>query len=335
VVLIVAGVLVVLLVFLDAFMTTLAVSVGAGPVSSKVLALCWRVMLKLHRTNSRSSFLTAGGTVLLTLTVLLWVAGLWLGWALIFVGSEAVVSQPDEQPAGWVDAAYFSGFVIFTLGTGDFGAATPGWRLASVVASFSGLFLVTLAITYLISVIAAVVLRRSLALAIEGLGSSADDIVVRGWDGARFSDMFEQQLINLTPQVVTFAQNHLAYPVLHYFHAEQPALAAPVALAKLEDAMMLLDTVDPDHRPDANAVHPLRFAMERYIDAATDIAWVPHVSTPASPDVAPLRAAGIPLVDDDQIRAAADTSAGRRAELNQLVTSDGWTWKATVEQPPD
>lgn len=325
---ILVGGLLVLMIFGDALMTTLAVSVGGGPLTRKVLGLCWRGMLRLHRRNARSSLLNTGGAVLLIMTVLVWVAGLLLGWTLVFLGSDVVVSATTRQSAGATDVAYFSGLTVFTLGTGDFVATSAFWRLVSALASFSGLFLVTLAITYLISVVSAVVMRRSLAIQISGLGPSAQDMVLRGWNGTGFSVTFEQQLVTLTPYVVTAAEQHLAYPVLHYFHSSQPSLAAPVALARMEDAMLMLDVVTPGRQPDTNAVAPLRFAMERYVHTATKIAWVPQVPAPEAPCLAPLRRAGIPLVSDEKVAAALDESADRRTQLNRLVVSDGWSWTA-------
>lgn len=55
--LVTAGAVLVLLVLVDALMTTIAVSAGAGPVTKRVLAGCWRAVLALHRPDSRSSAL--------------------------------------------------------------------------------------------------------------------------------------------------------------------------------------------------------------------------------------------------------------------------------------
>jgi len=114
--------------------------------------------------------------------------------------------------------AYFTGFLVVTLGTGDFVASTSWWRVLTDVAAFSGLFLVTLAITYLTSVVSAVVARRTLAIHVNALGGSATDILARGWDGERFSPGFTQHLVMLTDKLTMSAEQHLAYPVLHYFH---------------------------------------------------------------------------------------------------------------------
>jgi hypothetical protein len=324
---VVGGALLVLLVFVDALMTTVMVKAGAGPLTSTFLAACWRVLLRSFRRRPWSSLLDAAGTLLLVSTVLVWVTALWAGWTLIFLGSESVVQATTRSPAGVADYVYFSGLTVFTLGTGDYVSDSAAWRVVSALAALSGLFLVTLAITYLISVVSAVVGRRALAIQIHALGASAEEILTRGWDGERFSGMFQQQLVSLTAHVVTTAEQHLAYPVLHYFHSSQRVLAAPVAVAVLDDALLLLDTaVRPDARPDRSAVEPLRFALGRYITTATTISAMPQVGAPPPPATRGLLTAGIPTMPDADVTAALQRTLDRRTELHRLVVSDGWDW---------
>lgn len=326
--LVVAGCLVVLGVFVDAFMTTLAVSAGAGPLTSVVLGACWRLFLRFHQQDKESSFLTAAGTVLLGATVLTWVAVLWAGWSLVFLGSDSVVEARTREPAGVADVVYYTGFTVFTLGTGDFVASTPAWRVVTAAASFLGLFLVTLAITYLVSVVSAVVTKRSLAIQVHGLGGSAGQIVTRGWTGAGFGGMFQQQLVSLTPTVAVSAEQHLAYPVLHYFHSSTRRLAAALAVAKLDDALLVLtEGVAPQCRPERDTVEPLRFALGRYLATATVPSWAPEVGPPPPPSLAELAAAGIPIVEPAAMDAAVESASERRNDLHRLVASDGWSWE--------
>ncbi|RBY91948.1 hypothetical protein DQ237_19245 [Blastococcus sp. TF02-8] len=50
--------------------------------------------------------------------------------------------------------------------------------------NFSGLFVVTLSITYLLAVVSAVVDRRALATHVHALGRSGGDVLVTGWSPA-------------------------------------------------------------------------------------------------------------------------------------------------------
>lgn len=322
----VIGGLLVVVTYADALATTVVVREGAGPLTRRVVTLAWRVALRVASRGTGSRGLAVGGPALLIGTILVWVALLWAGWSLIFLaGDPAVQSSPDEVPAGWVDIVYFAGFSVFTLGVGDYVATSGGWRLATAVASFSGLFLITLAITYLLSVVSAVVAKRALALHVGGLGPTAHDIVALGWVGDRFSSNFEQHLLALATEVAATAEQHLAYPVLHTFHAPEAATSTPLALAELDDALWLLaHGVAGEIRPDAATLAPLRHGIDRYlVTAGTGGSHRPVDPPPL--DLEPLRRAGIPTVGDERFRRAVDDE--RRGAMARLVADAGWSWR--------
>lgn len=325
---IVIGLGLVVLVFADAFMTTLSMSARAGPLTQRGLALAWRLLVRVERHSSSKSPLTAAGTVLLVSTVLSWVVVLWVGWFLTFLGSGAVVSGSTHRAAGALDVAYFAGFDIVTLGTGDVVASTPAWRLVSAISSFTGLFLVTLAITYLVSVVSAVVARRTLSTRIRALGDTPEQMVCNGWQDGGFSPVFLQQLVSVTTPLVTLAEQHIAYPVLHSFHAGSRFLSAPLAIACLDDALLLMrGAVAAGARPDRNAVAPPEAAIGRYVDTAAAVGSLPHDGAPAAPDREQLRAAGIPLAGEEDWVEAVARAADRRRALHRLVVGDGWAWQ--------
>ncbi|NHC22925.1 two pore domain potassium channel family protein [Nocardioides sp. IC4_145] len=326
IVFIVAGAILVALVFFDALATTLAVSSGAGPVTTGVLGAAWRVALRLHRQDKKGGLLTFSGPVMLIVTVLTWVALLWAGWTLLFYGSDAVETASKARPAGFGDVVYFAGFTIFTLGTGDFVASTPAWRIVMAAATFSGLFLITLAITYLLSVLSAVVARRVLAQQIHGLGDTPSEILKKGWTGDGFDSMFQQQLVSLSSSVAGSAEQHLAYPVLHYFHSSSRDLAAPVAIAHLDEALTVIETLETHQRPQPAAVDPLRSSIGRYLSTASSTTWAPKIGAPAPPEISEAIEAGIP-VNDTAVRRAAEEHSERRTHLHRLVASDGWSWQ--------
>ncbi len=325
-----AGVVLMVVAFVDALATTLSVGAGAGPLTRRFTGVLGRGLLRLHQRDSEGSLLRFGGAGLLIVTVLVWVLLLWGGWTLVFVSSGgAVVDSGTRAPAGPLDVVYFVGFTVFTLGVGDFVASTPAWRVMTALASFTGLFLITLSITYLLSVVGAVVARRSLAVRIHALGPSAGGIVARGWTGGTFSSAFIQQLVALTGELSTVAEQHLAYPVLHYFHTGEASTSASRAIAQLDGAMLLMRAgVAPQARPDASAVVPVREAIKRYVTtAATTSAMVPLPGVPALPALTPLLQVGVPVAGaDDVARTAGKEDDDRRRGLHRLVNNDGWSW---------
>lgn len=155
----------------DLAWTTLAASGGGGPVTSRLAHWMWEAIRTRRGFRGRHQLMRLGGLAVVVVTVLLWLVLLWLGWALIFSGSEvAVVSDQTGRPADWWGRVYFAGTTISTLGPGDLVAGGPAWQIATVVSSLSGLLFATLAITYLIPVVGAVTSRRQVALQIVGLG---------------------------------------------------------------------------------------------------------------------------------------------------------------------
>ncbi|MGY1683220.1 ion channel [Geodermatophilus sp. SYSU D01176] len=322
------GAALVLGVLLDVLATTLTLGEGAGWLTRRLLAWLWSGILRLRPRGSRSRLLSDAGPALLVLTVLIWVMATWAGWWLVFLGSGSVESAETGAPASAADVAYYAGYAVSTLGVGDFVADSPVWRVMTSVASFGGLALVTLAITYLLSVVSAVVTRRALATQITALGATAGEMVVRGWTGASFAPAFTQHLVGLAGPLATVAQQHFAYPVLHYFRSSSPDESAPVAIAVLDDALSLLTAaVDPAAAPERAAVEPARRAIARYIRTAGGTSGPPsdHAPPPA-PSVEPLRRSGVPLRPDALSATWLDAEVGRRRRLQQLVHEAGWSW---------
>jgi hypothetical protein len=141
---------------------------------------------------------------------------------------------------------------VTTLGNGELRPGGPLWQAFTVTAAFSGLVLITLAITFVMPVLGAVAHKRQVAGGrwITGLGATPAEILANGWDGRGFSAL-TTHLANLVPELMALAQEHQVYPVLHYFHAPDRSTALAPAIAVLDDALVLLDHgAAPEHRLD-------------------------------------------------------------------------------------
>lgn len=324
--LIVGGCLVVLAVFVDALATTLSVGTGAGPITRPLLDAVWRRLLRVPREFRRRWILPHAGPSLVVATELLWVGSLWAGWSLVFLGSDAIVSSEGDRPATPLEVVYFTGSSLVTLGMGDFVPEATPWPLVSVVAGLSGLFLITLAITYLLSVVDTIVERRSIATTVNGLGPTATGAVVNGWDGTTVAQPMLNHLVRLSETVSANAEKHLAYPVVQYFHASGREVSAPSSLAQLDDVVSLLwHGIQAGSRPPLSALRPVRQGLDRYL-AVMSLASTQRPQEPPVPSLAPLRDAGIPVVPDQEFRAAMRERVQHRRDLHALVRNDDWTW---------
>lgn len=326
--LIILGAFLVVVAATDAVVTTLSAGNGGGPLSSRMARLTWKTMRAAARDRGPARLLSFAGAAVLLVSVLTWVVLLWAGWTLIFSSSDgAVVDSTTSAPASLVARIYFAGFVVFTLGVGDFVPGSGGWQIMTAAASFMGLFLVTLSITYLVSVVSAAVTRRQLARSIHMSGESGVDIVLTHWNGKEVSSQFDSLAQTLTTQILHTTQQHLAYPVLHHFHAAADASSAPRSLAALDDALLLLsEGLAEQSRPSSDTLTRLRGAIAHYAETVHGGGLQPQ--DPPLPALAPLRDAGVPVVHDDSFARSATAHAERRQRLNALVCADAWAWPA-------
>jgi hypothetical protein len=325
VLLVLLGLLVVAVSFVDAVLTTISVSAGGGPLTRLVSRVVWALV---SRTSGgmRPSLLRRRSGVLVALATLgLWVALHLAGWALVFTSSErAVLDSTTSAPATLVERLYYVGFVVFTLGVGDFVPGGPVWQVLTVVATFLGLFLVTLAVTYFLSVVSAAVERQALASSVSSLGATAEQIVVGGWEGDAFSSAFVQHLVQLSGRVGLLGEQHLAYPVLHFFVGAEPTTVAPLAVARLDDALLLLEHgVAPSARPPVSATRPVRISIDRYLSSVS-APVAAQAEPPPAPSVHELAAYGVPVVDPQEFAEHVAARRDRRRRLASLVLSQGW-----------
>lgn len=321
----VAGVVLILLAMLDVVLTTLSASEGEGPVTGALLRGSWWLMMVVHR-RVPGRWLRFVGPLMLLSALLVWFALLWTGWTLVFLAGHDVTSTPTGAAADVWGTAYYTGYSMLTLGVGDFTVDGDAWRILTVVSAFSGLFVMTLSITYLMSVLSAVVQRNALALQISAVGTTAAQVVLAGWDGERFVPGHFQQLADLSAPLARVAEQHLAYGVLSTFHAGHRDTSLPVAVSVLDDAMLVLTRgVTPDARP-GYLPESLRAVVARLLRTSSATRGS-HAGPPPPPDLAPLHRAGVPLVHEQQFHHAVVETAERRAALHTLVDRSGWTWQ--------
>lgn len=331
VVLVAMGAVLVVIALADAVMTA---GSGGGPLTARLGRGVWRLLLLLAAGHGPSRLLAYGGALVLLTTVGAWVLLLWAGWFLVFVASDSAIVDASTGASASIPATiYFAGFVVFTLGVGDFVAATGTWQVLTAAASFLGLFLITLSITYLISVVSAAVTRRQLAQSSSVFGATGDAIVLTFWDGTQVSSQLPSELQSLRAQILKTAQQHLAYPVLHFFHSTSSAASAPRAIAALDDALVLLGCgLSSGVAPGASTLGPLQSALQHYGDTVGAIGGR-NVGPPPLPALHVLRSAGVPVRSDEAYRHSAQEHERRRQALHRIVRSDAWTWPQRRQDP--
>ena len=320
------GSLLVAVALLDVAWTTVAAGSGGGPLTVRIARQLWRGALAVHRRRDSHTLLSVAGVAIVFVLLGVWIVLTVGGWSLVFNGSEGAVRTAQEgRPAGGLERVYFAGYTVFTLGNGELRPGAGGWQLATVAASGTGLVLVTLSITYLVPVASAVAERRQLASTIGALGSSPHAIVTRAWTGEDFGSL-SQHLVSLMPVVERARQQHATYPVLHYFHSQDPASAAAPNLVNLDDALLLLQAgVAPEVRPDRATLLPLAESIGAFLESLRASYITPQREAHPSPSLEPLRRAGIPVVGDAAYVERVAELRDRRRLLAALLVDDGWS----------
>lgn len=318
-----AGAALIVLTTVDVLTTTVSVGRGAGPVTRVLSRGLWGSARSL--STNHTTLRRAGVSVLL-ISIAAWLLLIWTGWTLIFSASpSAVIDATTGAPATIGQRIYYAGYTIFTLGNGDYRPVGDVWRLATVLAVANGFAVLTLAITYLVPVVSAATEKRQLAAHLHALGSTPQGLLLEGWDGVGF-DVLGRDLGGLGPQLLLHQERHLTYPVLHYFHSGTPDTAAPLRLAALDEALTIAQHGLPEHlRPSDRRLTLLRQALTAYLEVTGQYLSIGDDLAPP-PTLQPLRAAGVPTVDDETFAASIVPLNERRRRLLALVQHDAWRW---------
>ncbi|MXR20804.1 potassium channel family protein [Halobacterium bonnevillei] len=223
-----------MLALVDILWTTLRVDHGAGPLSSALTTALWRALRRVG--GSRSRALRLAGPLMLVATLGVWVAAIWAGWTLVFAaGDAALVYAGNSGGVSWTGRIYFVADAMFTMGNGDVYPGSGGWQLATALTTASGMLFVTMGVSYVLSVVGCVSEKRAFASTVTGLGEPNETIVTRGYNGGDFDDL-HVPLSSLASDLDLLAEQHRSYPVLNYYHTEEPSQAAPNGVAVLDDA---------------------------------------------------------------------------------------------------
>lgn len=322
----VLGVLLLVVVVVDLLWTTLWADGGSGPVSSRLTNVLW---LGIRRAgSSRSVVVSLAGPIILAGTLVVWVLLLWAGWTLVFAGGEeSLRTSSGGTDVSWPARIYYVAYAMFTMGNGDYVPVGGVWQVLTGLTTASGMLLVTLAVSYVLSVLGAVAQKRSFAGTVQGFGATGSDIVRSGWNGSDLHDL-DLPLSSIAADASSLADKHKTYPILHYYHSQTRQNASAPAVAALDEALTLIRYGTSDPRLyNAAVVENARSSVGGYLQTLRKAFISPADSAPPAPELAPLRRAGIPTVRDEEFCRHLDELDARRRQLLGVVRADAWSWE--------
>jgi hypothetical protein len=253
-----AGFVLLALIIFDIYATVLHSSARYGPVGESLNRFVWRlartVALRLSRAN-RHRLLNMIGPLLLPLLIVVYVVLLILSFALVYYphmphGFTFGVEHPE---AGWVDAIYFSGVTLTTVGYGDVMPRTTPMRFLALFEAASGLVVISLAITYMLTVYSALERKRAVAVSLyhqAGEGADVASFIAHHFVEGRFYGL-RDALRTVTRDLQGLLESHIDHPVIHYFHPIEVYKGTPrVLFLLLETCAVIRAALDREENKD-------------------------------------------------------------------------------------
>jgi hypothetical protein len=185
---------------------------------------------------------------------------------------------------------------------------------------------VTIAVSYILSILGAVSNKRSFASSVTGFGERGEAFVQTGWNGEDFHQL-DLPLNALAADINELAEQHKSYPILHYYHSEEETDASAMAVAVFDDALTLLRFgVPEEHQPNTALIQDARSSTQEYLQTLDEAFINPADQSPPRPDLDRLRDADIPTVSDEEFADAIKDQQERRRRLLAMVEADAWYW---------
>jgi hypothetical protein len=308
----------------DVLWTTLWPDGASGPLSGMLTTLIWRATRWTGRLWERATSL--GGPFVLVATLGMWIALLWTAWVFLFASDDGSLTAAPGADVTWAGRIYFVAYSMFTMGNGDYMPAGGAWQLATSLTTATGMVIVTLSVTYILSVVSAVAQKRAFAASVTGLGARAEDLVVAAWNGKDLHSL-DLTLDTLSSQLAILADQHKSFPVLHYFHAADRTDASAVAVAMLDEALTIIDAGVEHAMFNRVTFRSARSSVDNYLGTMRSSYLRPADEPPPLPDLSVVRAAGIPTVDDREFADRVRSLEERRRALLGVVHGDAWEWR--------
>lgn len=319
------GILLLAFCILDFAWTTLWPDGGAGPITKRVSLLLWLLLSWLSRGSS--IFISKAGPIILIATLMVWVALFWMGWTLLFaLDPNSLIDTNDNNPISWTERWYVSGYLLFTLGVGDYVMKEGFWQILGALTAASGLVFITLGVTYILSVLDAVTQKRAFADSVRGIGENVTEILSNSWNGKDFHDI-DLLLNSFSGQLSTLTSQHNAYPILHYYHSSKRDEELAVAVATLDEALTVFKYgIQEGYGPNQLLVRENRSTIESFLKTLRNSYISPAETAPPPPDLDTMRELGVPVISTDVFLDSLEQLADRRKALLGSLRDNSRNW---------
>lgn len=319
------GILLLAAGIIDFLWTTLWVDGGAGPITARLATFTWKSLKRMSKKVPK--LLSFSGPLIIALTISLWILLVWLGWTFIFAGSNSAISDStDTDPISWVERIYYTGYTIITLGNGEYSPKEGGWQIASIFASGTGMLLITMSVTYILSVINSVTQQRAFADSVTAMGKSSYEMIKNSWNGKDFRNA-DLLLNTFAAQLSSIAEQKKAYPILQYYYSENSKKAIAPVLAQLDDAVTIWQFGIPEeYVPNQLLLQQVRSGIKSYLETFQYDASRSDAGSPPHIDLTGIQKADLPIVSKEAFEEKVVTLESHRRKLLGLIQEDAREW---------
>ena len=246
-----AGLFVVFIMLDDVFQSVLVPRpTPAGfRLTRVVIRSTWRAWrsfgLRSSSSEKRERMLGSFAPAVLVLLLLVWLAGLILGFGLMLFAVRTQTHPPlDNLPM----AMYYAGTSLMTIGYGDIVAQSALARLVSIGAAVAGLGLIALAISFVFSLFASFQRREVLVVTLDARAGAPPSglSLLEAASKLGLKDDLARIFIEWEKWSAEVLDSHMAYPLLAYFRSSHDSESWISALGAVLDASTLVLTTVTD-----------------------------------------------------------------------------------------
>ncbi|WP_162055258.1 potassium channel family protein [Pontibacter pamirensis] len=320
------GIAVVFWSIVEAFWTIIWIVGDSAPITSRFTTVTWRLFRTIF-SKKQHRILSLAGPLILFFSILLWLLFLWLGWTLIFYADlSSIASTRSNVTPDFTDVLWYIAYCLFTIGNGDFTPNGDAWQVLSSLVGLNGMLMITLSVTYFLQVVSAVVNKRSFASQVTSVGSTPEEFVLKFWNGRDFKDM-EFQLSSLSQQLATLNEQHMAFPILHYYRTTSNQKSQGRAIAILYDALLLLEHgVEECARPSQAYLHSALESGKSFLSTLKTAFIDKAEELPPHPSLSRLYNKGVPTLPEQEFYQRLEKEKDNRKLILGLIQNNVRQW---------
>ncbi len=246
------------------YATILDARARAGFISESLNRGLWLIARKIAfgflSRSGRHRLLKVVGPLLLPLLVAALIFLLMLGYSLIYYPRMPGSFNVDEKARSprWIEAFYFSGITLTTLGYGDISPRTTPMRLLALSEATVGFVAISLAVTYLLTVTGALERKRAVALSFyhqADEGADAAGFLAHHFVNGKFYSL-DTVFANAARDLQSLLESHSEHPIIHYYHPLEVHKSLPRMLFLVFEICAVIQCcLDPKVYPDT-CQHP-------------------------------------------------------------------------------